>query len=173
MNKKDLRNEFRRKIKAVPSDQRSEESQMIARKLGEVLQDQEGYWTLYHPLSDEPNLMDLTQQDSNIKWLFPNVEEEGPLTFAPENSTESVSLEKISGFVIPALAYDNRGVRLGRGGGYYDRTLAASKGLRIGVVFATSLSPEPLPKEDHDQLMDMVVSSQQTLDMRKVSNGYS
>jgi 5-formyltetrahydrofolate cyclo-ligase len=54
--------------------------------------------------------------------------------------------------VVPALAVDHRGVRLGRGGGHYDRTLplAGPQTRLVALVADDGLVPGPLPAEHHD-----------------------
>lgn len=63
--------------------------------------------------------------------------------------------------LVPLLAFDAAGYRLGYGGGYYDRTLAAlrAKGpiLAIGVAYAGQ-EVEVLPHDDFDERMDMVLT---------------
>jgi len=64
-----------------------------------------------------------------------------------------------SALLIPLVGFDGAGHRLGNGGGYYDRTLAAllPRPLAIGVGFELgrlgSIAPEP-----HDQPMDVIVT---------------
>ena len=60
--------------------------------------------------------------------------------------------------VIPGVAFDERGGRLGYGGGYYDRFLEAEapEALRAALAFETQLSPVRLPLGDHDTLMDLI-----------------
>jgi len=53
--------------------------------------------------------------------------------------------------LVPALAVDRRGVRLGRGAGYYDRTLgAAHPGARLVAVVRDEEFVASLPEEEHD-----------------------
>lgn len=54
--------------------------------------------------------------------------------------------------VVPALAVDHQGVRLGRGGGHYDRTLplAAATTRLVALVGDDELVEGPLPAEPHD-----------------------
>lgn len=63
--------------------------------------------------------------------------------------------------LVPMLAFDAGGYRLGYGGGFYDITLAALRAsgpLRaIGVAFAGQ-EVEALPREPHDQRLDAVVT---------------
>lgn len=56
--------------------------------------------------------------------------------------------------VIPALAVDRRGVRLGRGAGYYDRTLPAARpDARLVAVVRDPELLDVLPEEPHDRRM--------------------
>ena len=61
--------------------------------------------------------------------------------------------------LVPALAVDRRGVRLGRGGGYYDRSLplASPDALLVAVVRDAELVDE-LPAEEHDVRMTAVLT---------------
>lgn len=61
--------------------------------------------------------------------------------------------------VVPGVAFDAAGGRLGRGGGWYDRLLAdpARRGLAIGVAFEPQLV-ESVPVEEHDARLDAVVT---------------
>jgi 5-formyltetrahydrofolate cyclo-ligase len=76
----------------------------------------------------------------------------------PERDAELVTPGIV---LVPFLAFDNSGHRLGYGGGYYDRTLAAlrEKGhvLAIGVGFAGQEVPV-LPRHEHDHSLDLVVT---------------
>ncbi len=59
--------------------------------------------------------------------------------------------------LVPGLAFDALGGRLGRGGGFYDRLLAgrSQQATLVGVCFAAQ-RVEQLPLAPHDVLMDMV-----------------
>ncbi|MGH1367622.1 MAG: 5-formyltetrahydrofolate cyclo-ligase [Maritimibacter sp.] len=63
--------------------------------------------------------------------------------------------------IVPLVAYDLRGARLGYGGGYYDRTLerlrAASPTIAIGFAYGAQCADE-LPQEPTDQPLDMIVT---------------
>ncbi|MBM3508137.1 MAG: 5-formyltetrahydrofolate cyclo-ligase [Alphaproteobacteria bacterium] len=63
--------------------------------------------------------------------------------------------------LVPLLAYDAIGQRLGAGGGHYDRTIAALRAagplLVIGLAFS-SQRVDALPIEPHDQKLDWVVT---------------
>lgn len=59
--------------------------------------------------------------------------------------------------IIPGMAFDEAGHRLGRGKGYYDRMLARLPDMyRIGLCYPFQLLPE-VPAERHDAVMDEVI----------------
>jgi 5-formyltetrahydrofolate cyclo-ligase len=61
--------------------------------------------------------------------------------------------------VVPALAVDRTGARLGYGGGSYDRALArrSPASYVVALLHDGELSPAPLPVEPHDVRVDAVV----------------
>jgi 5-formyltetrahydrofolate cyclo-ligase len=62
--------------------------------------------------------------------------------------------------LVPLLAYDDQGYRLGYGGGYYDRTLARLAGARaIGIAYGGQRM-ESLPHDSHDHPLDAVLTEQ-------------
>ena len=65
----------------------------------------------------------------------------------------------VDAVVVPGLAFDPHGARLGRGGGHYDRLLATVDGsaLRVGVAFACQVVPS-VPRGPHDLPVDVVVT---------------
>lgn len=59
--------------------------------------------------------------------------------------------------VIPGLAFDKSGNRLGFGKGYYDRFLSQSSGKKAGLCYFFQLV-DKIPSEPHDMKMDMVIT---------------
>ena len=60
--------------------------------------------------------------------------------------------------LVPGVAFDAQGNRMGRGKGFYDRWLAAYAEVRtVGVCFDVQIVAE-LPVEPHDRRMDLVVT---------------
>jgi 5-formyltetrahydrofolate cyclo-ligase len=61
--------------------------------------------------------------------------------------------------LVPGLAFDREGFRLGRGAGWYDRTFSAWAPLpsRFGLCFSFQRSDALLPSEPHDVPMTDIV----------------
>lgn len=59
--------------------------------------------------------------------------------------------------LVPLLAFDAMGHRLGYGGGFYDRTIALLKVPAIGIAYAGQQVPA-LPADDHDMILDAVLT---------------
>lgn len=76
--------------------------------------------------------------------------------------------------LVPAVAVDRRGARLGRGGGYYDRSLglAAPATRRVALVDDENLL-ERVPERPHDLRVDAVVTPSAALAVTRSSDWHS
>jgi 5-formyltetrahydrofolate cyclo-ligase len=87
---------------------------------------------------------------------------------APPDAPE----EKPEILLVPLLAFDRRGYRLGYGGGYFDRTIAVLRAApdiagvggvaAIGIAYAAQEVPA-LPTERHDQRLDRILTERETI----------
>lgn len=72
--------------------------------------------------------------------------------------------------IVPLLAFDRRGYRLGYGGGFYDRTLERLRArhpvLAVGFAFAAQEVGE-VPTEPTDQPLDAIVTEAGLIDLRR------
>ncbi|HET6611283.1 MAG TPA: 5-formyltetrahydrofolate cyclo-ligase [Kofleriaceae bacterium] len=75
----------------------------------------------------------------------------------PGPQAPALSVDDIDVFVIPGLAFDGTGTRLGWGKGYYDRTLAGARGLRCGFGFECQVVSK-VPRGTSDIAMDRVIT---------------
>ena len=74
----------------------------------------------------------------------------------PEEGADKIAEERLELALIPCLSCTKDGIRLGQGGGYYDRFLAGKK--RLFKLCRESLLSKNLPCEAHDIRMDAVLT---------------
>ena len=71
--------------------------------------------------------------------------------------------------LVPLLAFDRAGFRIGYGAGYYDMTIRRLRGLKavtaVGIAFAAQEVPE-VPKTERDARLDLVLTERETIDLR-------
>lgn len=81
---------------------------------------------------------------------------------------EILSAESIDVCVVPGVAFDLGGHRLGYGRGYYDRFLARcpERTRRVGFAYDFQLV-DALPAQSHDQLLTMVITEKRMLDFSR------
>jgi 5-formyltetrahydrofolate cyclo-ligase len=68
-------------------------------------------------------------------------------------------------WLVPGVAFDLAGHRLGRGRGYYDRLLRGARGVRIGVAWDWQVIAQ-VPHTDHDEAMHWIVTETRTIACR-------
>jgi len=85
-----------------------------------------------------------------------------PITGVP------MPFEEIDLVVTPALGFDRKGNRLGRGGSYYDRFFANEKlkAARCGFAFSEQLV-DSIPKAEHDEPVDFLVTDEEVIYFNK------
>ena len=85
-------------------------------------------------------------------------------------ATRAVAAADLDLVVVPGVAFDAEGRRLGLGRGYYDRLLATAPGaLRVGFAFDWQLVAS-VPVEPHDLSMDLVVTERTVLRPSRASD---
>jgi 5-formyltetrahydrofolate cyclo-ligase len=80
----------------------------------------------------------------------------------PETA-EKIDLNDCVGVLVPGVAFDRAGHRLGYGKGFYDRALATFRGLKVGVGFSMQVTSETLPFDATDILMDLIVTDREII----------
>jgi len=82
----------------------------------------------------------------------------------PEPPAETLPFDrkKIDIFLVPGLAFDAGGNRLGYGRGYYDYFLKDTPGLKIGIAYDFQLV-ENIPAGKTDVPMDMIITEKKTI----------
>ena len=191
---KEIHRKFYRKIRmSLDPDVTQRYSEVIALKIKSLLRNQGFSGTLfaYKALKGEPDLLPFlyderfhvalprVQIGSDMRFYLwspqePLIESSLGILEPPEQALEMLPTAGDVALV-PAIAIDVKGQRLGFGGGYYDRWLSANRSslrLVIGVVFPPCFSPAPFEVEPHDMSVDLCITGEQyvnvsdTLDLK-------
>ena len=134
---------------------------------------------LYAALPDEVPSRPLFDAlvSAGVECLFPRVVDAGPLDFArvrrwedlrvgtfdvlePDASAPSASFAAEDLVIVPGVAFDRSGVRLGWGGGYYDRSFPPGGGPAVmlcGMAYEMQIE-DSIPATSHDRGMDAIVT---------------
>jgi len=64
--------------------------------------------------------------------------------------------------IVPLLAFDRAGYRLGYGKGFYDRLLTSAPATTVGLAFAAQEAPR-IPHEPHDMPLDLIVTEDEVI----------
>jgi len=93
------------------------------------------------------SLSDVTRGSRGL--ARPPFDAEGPLT----------NLDFVGSLcLVPGITFDGEGHRMGYGAGYYDEFLKFYPGNKVGLVRSMQLTPYPLPRNEHDIAVDVLVS---------------
>lgn len=174
--------EWRRRIltrrRSVSASLRAEESLKLCHAAAKSARGTSAV-AAYVPVGSEPgslDLLDALRSESPVV-LVPVARDPGPLHWAEYTGRDSLraapyglfeptgevlnpeSVSTCSVVFVPALAVDFRGVRLGRGAGFYDRTLdLVDPGISIVAIVRDEELVEELPEEPHDRRASHVLT---------------
>jgi 5-formyltetrahydrofolate cyclo-ligase len=84
----------------------------------------------------------------------------------PAAQCAAMPLNQLDLVLVPGLAFDRFGSRLGRGRGFYDRLLGEVSGVKCGICYQGQLL-ESLPTEGHDVSVNFIVTPNECLKARK------
>lgn len=170
---------------SIPMDLRRQYDMSIQRRLFSLKEFREAVMVLFYAsFRSEVNteLMISDALDMGKTVLLPRVHmEEKRLTKHEINGNEELSpgfmgipepvagdecmVEDIHMLVIPGVAFDPAGARIGYGGGYYDKLLPRVKGTRTIAALAYEAQIfDELPTEPHDVSVDYIVTEKRTID---------
>lgn len=174
-----LRREIRARLQGITPEQRAVASQAIRRRLRESLAWRSAQTVLFFaPMLDEPDLWPLVEESLSAKktvalprhvadrqnYAAAQVRDVStdlgagkfgirePLTSCPE-----ISLNLADLVLVPGVAFDLHGRRLGRGRGFYDRLLAGVTGIKCGVSFDEQIV-SAVPVDPTDAQVNLVVT---------------
>ena len=130
----------------------------------------------YLAMADEVEVSGLFTELPGWRWVLPRLEADGSITFRdsgvsreihalgmrqPTAGGEVVPLNELDVVLVPGLAFDRTGARLGRGAGHYDRVLSLIRRdcVSIGVTSASRVV-SVVPVEPHDRRVDWLATEQ-------------
>lgn len=143
--------------------------------------------SVYYPIGSEIDPSPIVEQlwQKNITVCLPCIEAgQRGLKFAPWSRQSKLDGGKFGTFeptdkttfydpdivIVPLLAFDQRGNRMGYGQGHYDETLRELRAkkdiLAVGLAYAEQAVLLALPTEPHDQKLDLVITPQRVFDFR-------
>ncbi len=172
------KHEIRRRIKNRKQLITEAERREAARAVFETLEQTPAFILaerilIYHSLPDELSTLEFLDKWHTRKQFFlPRVNgvnlellpyERTSLrlgAFHIEEPTEGTPVDPATMelIIVPGVAFDRRGNRLGRGKGFYDRLLATTRAMTIGVGYDFQLVDE-LPVEPHDTPVRLVITN--------------
>jgi 5-formyltetrahydrofolate cyclo-ligase len=175
--------DFRRKIDVHP-----DLAELAAQNFIEkFLSDKKKSIAVYMTAGSEIDIYPLVEQlwARDVRVLLPCVDTDRILIFRVWNKDSALMKNKMDIFepdknsetvmpdimIVPLLAFDQQGYRLGQGGGYYDATIASLRTqnapcIYVGYAYAEQAVLLALPREVHDQRLDFVVTPQKIFDFR-------
>lgn len=89
-----------------------------------------------------------------------------PLGIKEPINVSPIDHDTIDLVIVPGLAFDIKGHRLGYGGGYYDKFLSTYTATPVAVAFEKQIVDD-VPYDDHDQLVHYVVTENKIVDCRE------
>jgi 5-formyltetrahydrofolate cyclo-ligase len=79
-----------------------------------------------------------------------------------------VETEQLQALLVPGLAFDKTGNRLGRGMGHFDRILCEARGAKIALAYDLQILNE-VPAADHDVRMDFIATETRVINCQRKS----
>jgi len=174
-----FRAQVRLALSRLPADARLAASrQLVARLCDQPCWATARRVLLFAPLADEPDIWPLVDQAllagktvalpkfaaASGEYVAAVVQDRArdlrPGRFGilePLESQPRLPLGELDLVLVPGVAFDPRGRRLGRGKGYYDRLLPQARGIKCGVAFDLQIVPE-LPAGPRDSKVDYVLT---------------
>lgn len=135
---------------------------------------------LYHSLPDELSTLEFIEKWHTRKHFFlPRVNgvnldilpydksrlHLGSFHIEEPDGDDVADINDIELIIVPSVAFDRNGNRVGRGKGYYDRLLADTAAFKIGVGYDFQLVDE-IEAESHDVSLDIIITNRRTIHIR-------
>ena len=176
MDKAEVRKQIRDLKRAVPMEEKLKRSELIMRRLEVLPLFTEAkvvllYWSMADEVQthafvnkwykDKVLLLPCVQGDDLVlrQYTGPECLVAGEqFGIGEPTGPEWTDLDKVELIVVPGVAFDPTGNRMGRGRGFYDRLLKSTpNAMKVGVAYDFQLL-DKIPVEPHDVPMDSVIT---------------
>jgi 5-formyltetrahydrofolate cyclo-ligase len=117
----------------------------------------------YDSYGNEPStqILNTTLRSRGMRILLPKLLDDNSLEWIDSESGENLGITGISVaqvVVVPALSVDMKGLRIGQGGGSYDRALKLNSGWKVCLLHDGEIFEGDLPQEIHDQKVNALIT---------------
>jgi 5-formyltetrahydrofolate cyclo-ligase len=178
-----LRRELRALRRAIPPEEKKAlDAILVEKALATDVYRGADLLLLYAPLADEPNLLALAAEAwrDGKEVAFPishtdthtltfhtvtflsELREGAYGIFEPSYEAPMANITSKTLCIVPALAFDRAGYRLGYGGGYYDRLLSDFGGHTLGLFYHAFLKND-LPRGEYDRAIELLITEKEVL----------
>lgn len=177
-SKQQMREVLLQKRRILSAEERQAQSEAILQQLEEMQCFRDAKTVLlYYPQNKEVDVLPLFKRYKHEKTLLLPVTHRKGMTANPFEGNDKMHRGnygipepttapykgQIDVIIVPAVAFDKEGYRLGRGGGYYDRFLKKQPRAKlIGVGYDFQLV-EKVPAEKHDRKVHRIILPSQTI----------
>ena len=180
-SKAEARAHFKEIRASLTPDERRQLDERLCASLADTL-DGEQTVLMFYPAKGEPDILPIASRliSQGVRVAFPiSLPDTCELDFRyvdslddmsigtygihePPRSAQGVSFPCECVCVVPGLAFDMHGMRIGYGKGYYDRFLAANKTRSIGVAYSVCTC-RSLPVNNNDICVDTIITEKGVL----------
>lgn len=181
MNINQQKSSFRKRAKEIRAEIKGEEKHRFDAKICELVTSLSEFsrcsaLLAYYPIGTEVDIFPIidTARRLGKRVAFPVCKENGEMFFrycdgdgcfvagkysipVPSNVCEICVPDSSMVCIVPALALDSHGYRMGYGKGYYDRFLCAHNVKRISVIYDTLIFDD-IPHDEYDAKIDIIIT---------------
>lgn len=182
MNKEEIRLQIRTRKTLLSAAEKAE----AARRAFDALRQHAAFMMaehilMYHSLPDEVSTHEFIDEWASRKHFYlPRVNgvnldilpydrttlRMGAFHIEEPQGDETADISDIELIIVPAVAYDTKGNRVGRGKGFYDRLLANTSATRIGIAYDFQVVDE-IDAEEHDAPVDFIITDRRVIKTRR------
>lgn len=179
--KKKIRRDVSNKRLKHPKTQIKKQSQIITNTLQKhkIFQNAQKI-LLYIPIKNEVDTLELIHKNLRKKEIhLPRVKDEQKISIhkitsfedletgsygipEPKENCESIRISQLDLIIVPGVAFDVKGMRIGFGKGYYDRLLKNLKTKKLALAYEFQIK-DSLPADPHDQKIDIIITEERTI----------